>query len=474
VSERVLVGMASIPERVGSLERAVASLAPQADRVVVSLNEYRRAPEFLRRFGNVEAVLRNGDNGGDAEKFAGVDEWDGYVATVDDDILYPPDYVATLVAGIERYGRRSAVGFHGGKTLGWNGSSVAASHKRVRCLGELAEDDTDVNVLGTGAMAYHAGGVPIWRDAFRFANMADVQMACHARTMGVPMVALAHAAGWIKDICPPVGEGRRIYESNRARDGSACDTVERRQAEIRRFDWTALPPGRPRVRVSIATCSRPGKLLELLQDLVVESAWVDLEVAVYEDPSELSPDYSAAIGFCAERGWRWHRFAERLGRAGFWRLVDREMRDAERSRADWFLFLPDDVRLIRHAIPRAVALWGHLEEPATLTLWRLKSLEGRANWTGKQPLQHEAATESFHVDGLYLCRRETLETLRFRVSDPRFGPQTGSGVGCRISRNLDKAGKRMYRVDRSLVRCNDDGVSMMNPAERVRHPAVAL
>lgn len=467
-----LASMASIPERELAMLRAVAALAPQVDQLAVSLNGYPSIPGKLARWPNVLPTLRPDPNGGDAEKFAAVDEWPGYVLTCDDDLLYPPDYVAHTLEGIERLGRKRAVSYHGGTTLGWNGSAVAASHKRVRCLGELPEDDLDVNVLGTGVMGYHAARVPVWRSLFRHANMADVQYACHARRMGVPSACLAHAAGWLTDICPR--EGRRIYEAQRGRGGyPELNTTEQRAAEIRKFDWLQPPPGRPRVRVSIATCKRPQLLLELLRDLEREAGWVDIELAVYEDPLGLS-DYTEARTLCQRRGWKWHRFSQHLGRERFWRLVHRQLTHARGSSAEWYLFLPDDVRLVRHAIPRAIDTWHLLEDPATLTLWRLQSLEGKANWTGRRPVQNGHATETFHVDGLYLCQRPALDALGWRCTDPRFPYESGSGVGRQLSKRLHGAGKRMYRVDSSLVWCTDGGVSVMNPHERQRHPSVAL
>lgn len=466
-----MAGVASIPERVGSLERTVASLAPQVDRVVVALNEYEHPPQFLARHANVEVLMRGPVNGGDAEKFAGVDEWDGFVATCDDDLLYPPDYVETLVAGVERYERRALVGFHGGTTLGWTGAALAATHKQIRCLGELDVDDVDVNVVGTGAMGFHADHVPVWRDAFPFANMADVQLACHARRLGVPMVALAHEAGWLTDICP--ADGRRIYESNQARDGSACDTRSLRRAELDRVDWVSPAPARPRVRVSIATCARPHLLPGLLADLVREARWVDLEVAVFEDPSDA--DYADARAIVAEHGWSWHRFDERLGKREHWQLVNLELARCRFSDAGWFAFLPDDVRLTRHALPRAMQIWDRLEEPAALTLWRLKDHEGQPNWTGLPPVEREHAWEVFHLDGIYLCRRETLEHLGFGCPALSRQRLTSSGVGRAMSIQLHAGGKRLYRVDRSLAIPVMDEPSVMNPDARDRlYPGVAL
>jgi len=473
MSDQVLVGMASIPERAESLLQAVGALAPQCERLVVCLNEYEHPPKDLAKFGNVEVLMKGDDNGGDAEKFAAVDEWDGIVVTADDDILYPPDYIARIREGLDKWGTDRAVGFHGGVTLGWDGFHVCASGKRVRCLGTLEHDDSDINVLGTGAMGLHAGRVPIWRGAFRYPNMADVHFACHARSLGIPMACLSHNEGWIKDICPPVGQGRRIYDANRNGDGSRLDTRENSASEIRRFDWRQPPPPRPSVHVSISTCERPDQLRQLLDDLKREAAWVDLHVCVFEDPDGTS-DYGLPQRMVRRAGWEWRTFDRRLGRADYWRAVDAELRRAKQSTADWYLFLPDDVRLVRHAIPKAITTWYRLEDPATLTLWRLRSLEGLANWTGKTPVAGDDADETFHVDGLYLCRRDALAQLGFRLDRPRSLPPTGSGVGATMSRALDALGARMYRVHESLAIANDQGLSVMNRRERMRHPTVTL
>jgi hypothetical protein len=472
MSDRVMAGIASIPERADSLRRTLESIAPQVDHISLSLNDYTYWPDFLDNFDNLDATVRD-TNGGDAEKFAGVDDWEGYVVTIDDDLLYPPDYVETLLAGIFRHGGDKIVGFHGGKTLGFNGAALAATHKQIRCLGSLDHDDVDVNVLGTGALAFDATKIPLWRDVFRSPNMADVYLACHARKFGIPMVALAHEAGWLQDICPP--GGRRIYDSNRRRDRSSCDTTEQREREMGRFDWTAPAPARPRVRVSIATCARPHLLPDLLHDLERASRWADLEVGIYEDPSEFT--YSDARQIALANGWRWHRFDRRLGREQHVQLVNRELADCRRSTADWFVFLPDDIRLIRHGIVRALDIWDRLDDPATLTLWRLKDHEGQPNWTGLLPAKRDHAWEVFHVDGIYLCRRELLEFLGYACPHIPLNRRraTSSGVGRAMSLHLHGAGKRMYRVDRSLAIPVKGEPSVMNPDTRDRrYPGIAL
>jgi hypothetical protein len=467
----VLVGIASIPERVESLERTIASLAPQADWIAVSLNGHTEIPRFLHRYSNVEAVLRP-KNGGDAEKFAAVADWDGYVATCDDDLLYPADYIDTLVAGIDRYDRLRAVSFHGGTTNGWNARTHgAATVKRIRCLGSLDVDDTDVNAVGTGVLGWHTSRIPVWRELFRSPNMADVYFACHAYRFGIPLAVLAHNEGWLRDIQPA---GPSIYESNRAADGSTLDTRDARKGELDRIDWT-VPPVRPKVRVSIATCERPQLLDDLLSDLERKAGRVDIEVAVYQD--HCTDDYHDAHERVIANGWSWHRFPSRLGREEHWRLIDRELGDCRESAADWFVFLPDDVRLARLAICEAIDIYDRLDDPSTLTLWRLKDHEGQPNWTGLLPVEREHAFEVFHVDGIYLCRRDTLEFLNYSCPKPNPSRRrpTSSGVGRAMSLHLHAAGKRMYRVHKTLAAPVIGVPSVMNPdcGDR-RYPGVAL
>lgn len=216
------------------------------------------------------------------------------------------------------------------------------------------------------------------------------------------------------------------------------------------------------IRVTVTTCDRPHLLPALLSDIEREAAYVETEAAVYEDPT--GADYGEAREVADRNGWAWHRFGTRLGRDGYPNLVSRRMSDCRASGADQFLFLPDDVRLVEGALAAAVETWELLEDPATLTLWRLKEDENQDCWTGLLPVDRGAAFEVFHVDGLYLCGRETLEFLGYRCPRvQRISGRTSSGVGRAMSLTLHQAGKRMYRVNRSLAFPVHGVQSVMNP-----------
>ena len=120
----IRASLASIPARRDSLRRVVESLLPQVDRLGVYLNGYGDVPEFLA--DDRIDVARSEDHGdlGDAGKmFWAAEPGVDYHLACDDDILYPADYVARMVAEVDRYGRRALVGCHG-----------ALMHDRPRAL----------------------------------------------------------------------------------------------------------------------------------------------------------------------------------------------------------------------------------------------------------------------------------------------------------------------------------------------------
>jgi FkbM family methyltransferase len=193
--------MASFPPRRASLEQAVASILPQVDFLNVYLNGYEDTPPFLynakihvihsREYGDLR------DNG----KFFFLDSvpW-GYHLTIDDDIIYPPDYVQKMILKIEQYGRTAIVGCHGvilpSPLIHFMKDREVLHFKR--CLGH----DRLVNLLGTGTTAYHVGTIALSLDNFKAPGMADLWLALAAKRQKIPMICVERPEMWLK----PLGE----------------------------------------------------------------------------------------------------------------------------------------------------------------------------------------------------------------------------------------------------------------------------
>lgn len=196
---------------------AVNSILPQVDRLIVA----------------------NGDERGDQAKFLGCEDApDGTIFVgLDDDLIYPADYIDTLIAGLARY-PDSIVSFHGW-TIDESGECYVENY---RCL-ENVWDDVQVHVAGTAVCAFRLSTIrPVMAD-FESVN-ADVWLAVRAQERGIPRVVLAHPSYWLgySQLPGKVGvvDGREVplaesvYTHTRYRMGTALDgSVGFKQATVR-------------------------------------------------------------------------------------------------------------------------------------------------------------------------------------------------------------------------------------------------
>ena len=186
--------IASIPNRVTSLERTVGTLIDQVDMLFVALNNYKEAPSYLTN--NRKIVYALMDNSlGDAAKFYDVDQRKGYVLTCDDDLRYPPDYASYMIEGIKEYGgivtllgkrydKRPISSYRGGYTALFRALVSRPTPAKVH-LG------------GTGCMAFHTDDFKITTDDFLKPNMADLWVAKAAHEQGVTITVLPHRARYL-------------------------------------------------------------------------------------------------------------------------------------------------------------------------------------------------------------------------------------------------------------------------------------
>ena len=229
----IVASMASMPSREKSLAKVVDSILPQVSELWIYLNDYTRVPHFLK-LDKIRIFRSQNELGdlGDAGKFYNCEEIDGYHFTIDDDLIYPPDYVSRMVASIERHNRKYAITCHGRRF----GSMPVASYYRgatenYACLqGQLS--DAMVHVGGTGVMAYHTSVLKLSIADFEAANMADIWFAKAANEQGVNILSIAHRRGWIKE---------SVYDRNYTIFSSCSNSDAFQTQVINSIDFKELP-----------------------------------------------------------------------------------------------------------------------------------------------------------------------------------------------------------------------------------------
>ena len=195
-SERVTVFLATFPARRANLEAVVASLLPQCHILRVYLNEYDHIPDCLKA-ENIRVTLGRdaaGDIKDNGKFFSVADHPEGYHVFADDDLCYPPDYVARIVAGIRSFGFRAIVGLHGTIYQEPLGSYI---HDRSVLPYYRESRHVFVDQLGTGTAGYHTTTFTPPFSVFETAGTCDLWFARAAAERGVPLVALARPDQWL-------------------------------------------------------------------------------------------------------------------------------------------------------------------------------------------------------------------------------------------------------------------------------------
>ncbi len=196
--ETITVSIATFPERMASLKKALDSIYPWVDRINIFLNDYETVPEFLQdsKIHTQLSEVDQGDNG----KFYWSESIQGYHFTCDDDITYSRQYFEVLLAAIEKYNRTVIVGMHGSilnkeKEIDF----YSENDRKVWSYRETIPQDRQVDFLGTGAMAYHSEGVQVPFHIFQSINMTDAYLGTYAKKMDIPLIRCTSDTALLED-----------------------------------------------------------------------------------------------------------------------------------------------------------------------------------------------------------------------------------------------------------------------------------
>lgn len=190
--------MATFPAREGILGKSVDSLLPQVDRLEVYLNKYSFIPDHLIH-EKIRVFLDLPDIG-DTGKVYKVPN-DCNVFLVDDDIIYPSDYVQHLSDKLEQYNYRVVVGVHGASMV--NPVKNYFKDRVVIHFRSRLDHDERVNVLGTGTVAYNSNIVTLDSNGVSSNNMLDCHLAVHCQQNKIPMICVERPSNWLASLPTP-------------------------------------------------------------------------------------------------------------------------------------------------------------------------------------------------------------------------------------------------------------------------------
>jgi hypothetical protein len=205
MTERALPGrpriaaIATMASRLQTFSQVLPVIHAQVDHVFVYLDGYGEPPAFLRDFERV--TVRRAEDVGDlhaSSRFLCLQDLTApaLVAVVDDDILYPPDYVEALAGALEALGGDAVVGVHGRIFIPPH-RSYARDATSLHFAHALAENQP-VDELGTGTCAFLSDRFRVDPRAWDRTDMDDLLIAMEAQRQGLPRIAIARPQKWLR------------------------------------------------------------------------------------------------------------------------------------------------------------------------------------------------------------------------------------------------------------------------------------
>ena len=221
VTDRLYVGMATYaePSRRTAVVQALKSLVAQVDCILVHCNGYSTSEcDALVFSENIIACdpLPWNDNYADLGKIAYKPIEPGYMFLCDDDLIYPPGYIAHMKRWVDHFDRQAIVGLHGIILKQW----PVRSYYRDRTVRHYRQDvhkPVPVHMLGTGCMAFHTDTFqPRITSEMSECLNADIHVGRLAQAQRIPMIRVPLEGIALQDI--PVSE--TIYGRFGATEGA--------------------------------------------------------------------------------------------------------------------------------------------------------------------------------------------------------------------------------------------------------------
>ncbi|MFV0410317.1 MAG: hypothetical protein ACK5LJ_11665 [Paracoccus sp. (in: a-proteobacteria)] len=192
--------LATFPPRRKIMLETVACIIGQVDRLFIILNEYDEIPAELAGNGKIEALIPPGDTK-DTGKFYFAPGDDDVVFTIDDDILYPADYVAHSLAEAEPLGLDRGVFGYQANAWAYKKAESRYGWKNFMFFKELNKPHP-VDVIGTGTACMLGRNAPPFAALAGSAGFVDIRFARWQQQQQNPCWVLPRPAEYLKRNLP--------------------------------------------------------------------------------------------------------------------------------------------------------------------------------------------------------------------------------------------------------------------------------
>lgn len=198
---KTIGSMATFPDRFDILRGVVESVVDQLDALVIYVNGTVDGIPDLSDLKNVYVIdgrSYSGDLSARGKVYPLKFMTDCRVFTLDDDFIYPPDYVVRNERILDLFKGRCVVTTHAGifpQHVDWY------YERTVTMPARSAVPSLQIcSLAGSGTMCFDQKTLPLDLDELLVETMVDLQMSIAARTAGLPIMVVPRSENWLLPI----------------------------------------------------------------------------------------------------------------------------------------------------------------------------------------------------------------------------------------------------------------------------------
>lgn len=194
----ITANMATIPERTEIAIKAINSIYDQVSVVRLYLNNFKNVPS---EFKDDKIQIHQGKDLCSSGKVFWAKNPNEYYFCIDDDILYPSDYVINTVDKLNKYNDDVVISYHGrsfqkDKKI----ENYFEDHIKYISFKGKNRRDTEVDIIGNGVSCWNTNKIKIDIDKFPCYYMDDILVSAQANAQGKKRIVVSHEEDYFQSL----------------------------------------------------------------------------------------------------------------------------------------------------------------------------------------------------------------------------------------------------------------------------------
>ena len=191
--------LASIPERYANLAHIIPVILAQADVLHIHWVGYKTP--VSNAWQDPKIIHHTWAKAGSQIRFQPYALYsNAYFFSIDDDILYPPNYAETMIRFMQANNNQFVCCVHANNHRPFQTKDFYTQPRQVIHFTKALTKTRFAHIPGCGTACLYTPNAKVNWTTFSNNNMSDVYMACLLAKQHIPVVAIAREANWLQSL----------------------------------------------------------------------------------------------------------------------------------------------------------------------------------------------------------------------------------------------------------------------------------